>query len=1107
MKKILFLLLLSVASYGQTSTGQEQEFDYGIKNNASQTVTTPTYIGTFGTDGTQGKIPSAYIAKTAAVQDSLNKKLNLPTGFLQGLQLSINADPTKFNIAAGYYVVTDFTNLVQPVVKIINYAGATGLTPAYLATANSTYVALDINGNVVSSAAPFTNADRRTLAIVGNVVHSNNTTINVTNEIKAPIVASTNQLHDFMRAIGFLNEEGNIYSPNGANLQLNKSAGKIFGLGINSFDYLNPHQLSIPTQTALTFAYRLIGGTQYANTTSIDPNNYDNAGVLTSVPVGNRWTIQRINLFQSGLSRIQYGQTVYNSFNDAVVALPTQPFVTEQNIADNAVFRCYLIVQQGTTNLTSAVAGGTAQFVPVDKFGNIIGNGSVALTYSNIVSALGYTPENVANKVTSLASPNNTTYPTTQLLKDQLDLKQDKIDLWTPISHPLNKVVKYQINGKFYIFQSNVENNTTVPKLTKGVQPFAPYIYGGSYVGVWSAGSYVVGNIVSRNSTLYYCLTNTTTDPQLLLPPHWLKIGVDKGIYSASFIGGYSLGDAVRDVSNNVYTSQINNNTYALSTVSDNSWDIINGQPFSVAAWGDSLTLGAGSNGNANYPSVLSSIAGLNIWNGGVSGETSTQIKARFLADKDKWEMPTIIWSGRNNYTSPTTVKSDIAEMVSKLNHTNYLIIGIIKATSDAAEPINTLNSDLKTLYGDRFIDMQSYLLSIYNPAIPQDVIDHGNGVIAWSMRSDWLHLSNLGYSYVAKLINSKLNFLLGQDKINASNINTTSIQVSGNVQGLQPVKAIEVLYDDITDKGIIEAYDRVNNVVKPLSLQYPLGSELRLVEQGGTLKLGVIPTYSAGSMKQLGVTTATLGTVQYLPSGTIGKLSKWVESGVQGDSFFTETSNQISLPAGVGFSVGGNTFSVPPSPTQGVFNILGSDAQFLTFSTQSYIYNSSSLFRLLSVSDIDFVAGGSQRLHISSITGKSAFTSTVTASPAILDTELATLGQAKAVARPYKVYTALLSQAGTSAPTATVLENTLGGTVVWTRSNTGQYVGTLTGAFTDQKTIIFVNRSNPAATAFDTNMAANVININTVGYTTFSNSAYVDGQTNSASIEIRVYN
>ena len=42
--------------YGQVSTGQEQEFDYGIKNNSTQTVTTPTYLGTVGADGTYGKM-------------------------------------------------------------------------------------------------------------------------------------------------------------------------------------------------------------------------------------------------------------------------------------------------------------------------------------------------------------------------------------------------------------------------------------------------------------------------------------------------------------------------------------------------------------------------------------------------------------------------------------------------------------------------------------------------------------------------------------------------------------------------------------------------------------------------------------------------------------------------------------------------------------------------------------------------------------------------------------------------------------------------------------------------------------------------------------------
>lgn len=55
-----------------------------------------------------------------------------------------------------------------------------------------------------------------------------------------------------------------------------------------------------------------------------------------------------------------------------------------------------------------------------------------------------------------------------------------------------------------------------------------------------------------------------------------------------------------------------------------------------------------------------------------------------------------------------------------------------------------------------------------------------------------------------------------------------------------------------------------------------------------------------------------------------------------------------------------------------------------------------------------------------------------------------------------YLVYTALLTQTGTAAPVATVLENTLGGTVVWSYDATGSYTATLSGVFTSAKTIIF---------------------------------------------------
>lgn len=59
-----------------------------------------------------------------------------------------------------------------------------------------------------------------------------------------------------------------------------------------------------------------------------------------------------------------------------------------------------------------------------------------------------------------------------------------------------------------------------------------------------------------------------------------------------------------------------------------------------------------------------------------------------------------------------------------------------------------------------------------------------------------------------------------------------------------------------------------------------------------------------------------------------------------------------------------------------------------------------------------------------------------------------------------YKVYTALLSQTGTDAPVATVLQNTLGGTVVWSYAGTGDYRGTLADAFPFSKTVLFITTS-----------------------------------------------
>lgn len=333
----------------------------------------------------------------------LQKKQNLPTGFITGLQLSINADPTKIDIAPGAYAISDFSDLNNITVQIVQVSSPIlGITPSYLNTGNISYIAIDINQNIIQSSSPFTNEQRRTLAILGAAIHSNLINVNVTNEIKAPIVAPTNQLHDLIRAIGSFNLEGNIYSANGSNLQLNKSAGTVFGLGINANNYLNPHQLEIVSQTGLTFRYRLQTGTEYANTTLIDSTNYDNAGVLTPLLNNNKWQVQRINLFQSGLTRIQPGQHQYDSLEEAEANIKVETFVTETNIAENAIFRSYLIVKKNATDLSNI---SQAKFIPVDKFGNVI-TGNTALTYANIISALGFIPQPEITKITATTSFN-----------------------------------------------------------------------------------------------------------------------------------------------------------------------------------------------------------------------------------------------------------------------------------------------------------------------------------------------------------------------------------------------------------------------------------------------------------------------------------------------------------------------------------------------------------------------------------------------------------------------------------------------------------------------------------------------------------------------------
>lgn len=110
----------------------------------------------------------------------------------------------------------------------------------------------------------------------------------------------------------------------------------------------------------------------------------------------------------------------------------------------------------------------------------------------------------------------------------------------------------------------------------------------------------------------------------------------------------------------------------------------------------------------------------------------------------------------------------------------------------------------------------------------------------------------------------------------------------------------------------------------------------------------------------------------------------------------------------------------------------------------------------------------------------------------------------------PYLVYSALMNQSGVAAPTATILQNTLGA-IVWSRLGVGSYAGTLAGVFTANKTFCLIGSSGDF-TGSDPDMQLVQLSrgsINHVFLNSITNGAgnfSTDDSVIEVSIEIRVY-
>lgn len=304
---------------------------------------------------------------------------NASTGILTFGGLTLNVGLTAINIGAVTGIIVDNTTVPDnPNITYVSYPGATGVIDPYVLTSDMTYILLNSAGTIVYQTTIPTTQQRRENIYLGKLTHTERDGFYVNAYTQADIVFSpVSQLRDIWDPIHLIN--GGVYpSANGVNLNINTSAGIIYGLGVGwSTNPLSPSALPIAAKIAPSFKYRTRSGgvSNYVNL--IDPTRYDLNGVVTLVGTATRATNQRIFLLQNGEIRVQYGQIYYSSLANAIAGIQTESFFTFTNFKDNGILIGVLSVRQNATDLSNITQ---AQFFLVSKFGELVGASSGVTT-------------------------------------------------------------------------------------------------------------------------------------------------------------------------------------------------------------------------------------------------------------------------------------------------------------------------------------------------------------------------------------------------------------------------------------------------------------------------------------------------------------------------------------------------------------------------------------------------------------------------------------------------------------------------------------------------------------------------------------------------------
>lgn len=159
-----------------------------------------------------------------------------------------------------------------------------------------------------------------------------------------------------------------------------------------------------------------------------------------------------------------------------------------------------------------------------------------------------------------------------------------------------------------------------------------------------------------------------------------------------------------------------------------------------IVAFGDSLTFGIGASESKDFPTILQNLAGLEVINSGISGETTTQGLERFQSVLDEYSPELIVLlEGGNDILrnqSAEITKRNLAKMIqiAQSSGIEVILIGV---------PEKKLFSSSAPLYGEL---SEQYDL-VFDGEVLSELLRNAQ------FKSDPIHLNNSGYEKLANTV------------------------------------------------------------------------------------------------------------------------------------------------------------------------------------------------------------------------------------------------------------------------------------------------------------------------------------------------------------------